>query len=315
MPTAAARAARTRAHVRTHQTLGVAKKPRKRLPRQARPDGIRREYARALVAMFRARVRPAFAELERELPGLLESARRARMHADGGEIRADAGEIRADAGESQRLKVLLERARNSLTASVSQHDVEVLAEEFGRRVSTFQRVQLNQQVKAALGVDVLLRDRALSDMLRGFAAENANLIVGATRQLADDVGAVVHRAVAQGALHGDIAPELEKRFGFAEDRAARIARDQVGKFNADVDQARQRELGVTRFVWESVKDERVRGDPGGLYPKAPTSHYDFDGKTYAYSDPPLNADGVPILPGDEINCRCFATPVLEDLLE
>ncbi len=346
MPSAAARAAKTAHVVRTHRTVGTAKRPRGRLPRPARPDGIVREYARALIALM-SKIRPAYADLERELPGLLESARRARLHVD------DAGSVhvnRADAGESDRIRLLLEQAKNRMKASVSQGDIEALAREFARKTSTF-------QVKAALGVDVLVTDRALGELTKGFSAENAHLITSIPNQVADDVGKVVLRAVQGGRLAGGeaqnvvqrggawyttsksgdrtlggpfasaaeasahraktegIAPELERVFGFSEDRAKRIARDQVGKFYGEVAAARQKELGITRFIWRTVKDERVRGDPGGLYPKADPSHYDLEGKTFSYDDLPEVMDGQTGLPGQAINCRCYAEPVFDDILE
>lgn len=94
------------------------------------------------------------------------------------------------------------------------------------------------------------------------------------------------RAIQDGQLHGDLADELEGQFGFSEDRAALIARDQIGKAYGQINASRQREMGVTQFIWRTVEDERVRSE-----------HEDRNGETYDYSDPP---DGE--LPGEPINC-------------
>ena len=60
---------------------------------------------------------------------------------------------------------------------------------------------------------------------------------------------------------------------------------------------RQKEIGVTEDVWRTAGDERVR-----------ETHAANDGETFKWSDDtPGPADGRP---GEEINCRCYAEPVL-----
>jgi SPP1 gp7 family putative phage head morphogenesis protein len=70
-----------------------------------------------------------------------------------------------------------------------------------------------------------------------------------------------------------------------------------------VNHARQRELGVERFVWRTMGDERVRDE-----------HDELKGETFSYDDPP-EIDGEPTLPGDDVQCRCYAEPVLDDLFD
>ncbi len=101
----------------------------------------------------------------------------------------------------------------------------------------------------------------------------------------------------------------------AADRAELIAVDQVGKLYGQVNAKRQQDLGVTEFIWRTVGDERVRGNPGGLYPKATPSHWDRDSKTYRYDDPPKGKSGEKELPGVPIRCRCSAEPKLDHLLD
>ena len=88
-------------------------------------------------------------------------------------------------------------------------------------------------------------------------------------------------------------------------KAALLARDQVNRLNGQLDQHRQAQMGVTRYVWRTMEDDRVR-------PK----HADQDGKVHSWDKPPkVGAKGERFHPTQDYNCRCYAEPVLEDLLD
>lgn len=282
------RAKRTAAAVRAARMIGLAKRPRMRLPRQMLPRGIAREYARELLRVV-ARTREAFAPLLAELPALLESAARERNDA-----------ARIDAGEGRRIRELVERAKRSLDQSVSPADVERLAEKFAARTATWQRVQLNRQTQAALGADVFLRDEKLAAMVEGFVAENVALIKNIPDKIAAEVETAATRAVQNGRLHPELAKELEQRFGYGTDRAKLIARDQVGKLYGQINAARQKELGAERFIWRTLSDDRVRDE-----------HEALDGQSFSYAEGGHPTEG---LPGEPILCRCYAEPDFSAIL-
>lgn len=229
-------------------------------------------------------MRAALAPLLAELPRLLESAARDRT--------------RHDAGEGARALALIERAREALGAALRQRDVEALAAEFARRTSSFQRGQLLRQVRAALGVDIPLIDRRLPALIEGFVGENVALIQDLPVKTLGEIQRAVTRAISSATPHQQLAEEIEDRLGIATERAKLIARDQIGKIYGQVNAARQRDLGVDQFIWRTVRDERVRDE-----------HSDREGQIFSYSDPP--EDG---LPGEAVNCRCFADPVLDPLI-
>ncbi len=274
---------RTIRHVRFARAVGLASRPRKRLPRQITPRPIEREYARRLL-QFVAATREALAPLLEQLPGLMQSAARERF----------------DAGEGKRIRDLIEQARARMSNTVQQADLDRLAEEFARRTATYQRVQILKQTRAALGVDVFLADRGLATLVDGFVSENVALIKSLPEQIIAGVEGTITRGVTSGKLHRDIAKDLEDRFGFGEDRAKLIARDQVGKFYGQVNATRQKELGIDQFIWRTSNDERVRDE-----------HAVLEGEVFSFADGGHPEEG---LPGEAINCRCFAEPVFDDLL-
>jgi len=279
-----ARAARTVRHIRLMRVAGlVGKKRRGRLPKQLIPTTIEREYANAL-ARYAEIVRKAFGPFLAELPALMESANRDRTAA-----------LKTDAGEGRRIRELIEQAQTNIRSSITTGDLEKLAVAFAERTATWQRKEMSKQVTAALGADVFLADRQLKPLTEAFVNANVGLIKNIGDKTAFDVEAATMRAIQAGTLHGDLTKELEARFDFNESRAALIARDQIGKAYGQINAARHRELGVDRFIWRTVGDERVRDD-----------HSDRDGVEYSYNDPPEGE-----LPGEPINCRCYADPVFD----
>jgi uncharacterized protein with gpF-like domain len=273
---------------------------RRRPPAHLEPDALRREYQRALIGLVK-RLRPALDRALAELRPIVE--------------KASASTERADAGEGPAARAVVARLRQRLAAAITPTDIEALARKFAAQTATWQRVQLAAQTKAALGVDVVASDARLPALVDAWIEANVGLIKNLGDRLAADVEAATLRAVEGGKLWPDLAVELEQRMGFTTERARLIGRDQIGKVYASIEQARQRELGVRRYVWHVVDDERVRGNPAGLYPRAKTSHYVLDGQTFEYANPPLNDAGEPISPGSEILCRCFGEPVWDDILD
>lgn len=230
-------------------------------------------------------------------------------------VRHDSAE-RYDSPESRRVQQLIREAARRLRLKLNKREIARLAKKFAEQTSTFQRVQLHRQVHAALGIAAPLAAEYTQSRIADFVRENVALISRIPQEHHGEIETMVHRAVTSGQLSDDLADDLEQRLLMSERHARFIARDQISKLQADLNHARQRDLGVTRFVWRTMRDERVRGTPGGLYPNAQPSHFDLDGEEFAYDNPPMppGAEG-PILPGDDYNCRCYAEPVMDDLVE
>ena len=109
-------------------------------------------------------------------------------------------------------------------------------------------------------------------------------------------------------------------------RAKLIARDQTKKLNSNLNQARQQSVGITLYIWKTVRDERVVGRPGGLYPqgnKAHGNHYVMEGLYCRWDDSTVysedrgetwkkrQAEMPQTHPGQDIQCRCHAAPVVD----
>jgi len=269
-------------HVRIMRQIGAARRPRKRLPRQQQPNGIRREYAKALVAKLGPVMRQAFTPLLAELPHLFP-------HHDTAHL---------DAGQGGRIRAMIAQARAQMRQAFSPTDVENLARKFTERTATWQRIQLGNQLRAGLGVDPFISDHPLRGIIADAVHENVALIESITPRVADQIETMVLTAFNTAQRHEQLAADIEQRFVVGEDRAKLIARDQIGKVYGDVNRARQENLGVTGYIWRTSNDERVREE-----------HALREGDTFQWNDPP--EDGPP---GQPINCRCYAEPILSDIL-
>ncbi len=201
---------------------------------------------------------------------------------------------------------------NSVRLRVDQEvqNEERIAVTAAMNISDFNQKEWRAIVKQAIGIDLYANEPWLRDELKSWARENANLITtmeeGAIRQ----VSQWTQKGLREGWSHRDIAKNIEERFDVSRSWAKFIARDQTGKLNGDLTQARQTESGVKAYFWRDSRDERVRGNPGGLYPKAEPSHWDRNGQRFLWSKPPAGGH-----PGHDYNCRCTSEPDLRGLLE
>lgn len=285
-------------------TLKGKRHPR-RLPKQHPPIRIEEQYAKALLRVVVGSVRKAYAKLIAEGKALAQAKHEEKYPKA----------VRTDSPESRKVQGLIADAAQDLRGRTNKPQIAALAKRFAQQTQTFQRVQLNNQVSDVLGVDVPERDPEVADRMSDFVRQNVDLVSSIPQDLHGELGSLVHHAVVQGRPSRDLSNDIEKRFGVAESRARLIARDQIGKLYADINRHRQRRLGIQKFIWRTMKDERVRGDPDGKYPNATPSHFDLEGLMFSYDDPPTpeGADG-PLLPGEDYQCRCYAEPVLDDLL-
>ena len=152
-----------------------------------------------------------------------------------------------------------------------------------------------QELSKRLGVPAtrgVLEQAALEDRAR----ELAKYIKDIPTKLSSDVAQQVLLARAQGMSTVDLGKLISERTGIAQRRAALIARDQLGTLNGELSKRRQLAAGITKYRWQTARDERVR-----------PSHRNVQGQVFSWEAPPEMGH-----PGEPINCRCVALPVLDD---
>lgn len=252
------------------------------MPRPARTTGLERDYTERLLVLVQL-VESELGELLAALPWLAAST----------------VATRADAGEGDTVRAIMDKIRERVRRRVSVTELERLGREVAGRVSAHAREQLFRQIRAVVGVDLFVSDARVAPLVDGFVSENVSLVRDIPERLVSDLENTVVRGLRQGASTRQLTDAIQERLGVARKRAKVIARDQIGSLNGQINAARHRAMGVKRFVWRTSGDERVRRE-----------HASRDGRVYEYSSPPGGE-----LPGEPINCRCFAEPVISDILE
>lgn len=257
----------------------MARRPKvRRAPRPREPRAVERAYAAALARL----TRDMSAAVERALRGPL--ARAARI-----EAREDApGDPFADldwAGLRLRLGRISDRGAR-------------IVDQFGRKLRDFNGADIGEILK----IDLAQEPPEVAAVLEAWRRENVSLISSIAERLHEDVRGVVREATTRGTRVETLARLIKGRYRVSESRARLIARDQTVKANAALTEQRHKAAGVTRYVWSTSRDERVRD-----------MHAALEGTVHEWTDPPVtNERGDRNHPGEDYQCRCVAIPVLED---
>lgn len=261
-----------------HQ-LGHAKRPRP-VPRGRYPMVDEIDYGNQLAAIVE-RMKEPYRELAQLLP---------RSATDS--LVADEDPLVA--------RRILETLRERMQGTLNLGEMEKLAAFYGDRVSRRGREQLANQLRAGLGVDIPVVDpQAIRDMVRMFARENAALISRIPENLHNEVANLTMQAFTNKWSRREFAEKLEERFEISESRARFIARDQVGKLNAQLSEERNTALGIKAYYWRTRRDKRVRKE-----------HRKKEGRRFLYSHPPKGGHA-----GHPPGCRCVQEPDLSDILD
>jgi SPP1 gp7 family putative phage head morphogenesis protein len=150
--------------------------------------------------------------------------------------------------------------------------------------------------------------------MRQFIDENTNLIRSIGTEYFGKVQQDTYKFIQEGVYNKEYAKQisaefseefkrqyergiLKRRVSNADARARLIARDQISKYNGQLNQTRQTALGITKYRWVTVGDDRVR-----------ESHRSKNGKIFSWDSPPSDTGH----PGDDYQCRCVAAMVADE---
>lgn len=262
-------------------------KLRKRVRRQQQPDEIRVEYLSALMPI----VEDAGREFRKVAPEIIRLLEEERAHTRKDGARTDAGE------RGSRARELVDRAAREAADSIDVSALRDVALHYGKQTSDFQRKQLSNQMQDAIGIPYAAIERPTRDRVEEFAARNVDLIKTVPDRYFDRIRLDVEKAFATGERPETLAERFVDVYGIAERDAERIARDQIGKLNGEVNRDRQESIGVERFYWRTMNDNVVRDE-----------HEEREGLLFEWGEAD---DGDP---GEPINCRCYAEPDFSALL-
>lgn len=274
---------------------------RNRRQRMPKPTDIRK-FQRSHTARLLSIVTPYQEIVERELFPLLDI------------IVSEAG-VRLD----DHIDIINETIRKIREESTSSTNPAVMArriQDTAWAIDGAGRDLFNRQFKTVFSVNPIAAEPWLEAEVKAFVAENASLISTLPGESLSDIEQMVFRDARRGLSPQVIRANILKQFNITEARAQLIARDQVSKFNGRLTELRQKQSGITRYIWRDSEDGRVRtfSNTSGT-----SDHARLSGETFSWDDPPVTIfkgkrAGERNHPGEDIQCRCYAEPVIEDLL-
>jgi len=284
------------------ESLGISNRKLGRVPAQKYPRQFEAKYSRKLLAL----VRSWEALVKENLFPLLTGIAQDYDLENDNPMRSD--------GAVEDLNKLMQVIETGMTIAP---ETRLLALNIGQNTSEWNDKNWRRTLRTVLGVDVFTREPWLENLLQGFADKNVALITKMRDETLQDIRRITIEGLESGKRVRTIRAEILNgtklqagRFKKTRTRAQLIARDQIGKLNSQLTENRQTALGIDDYTWRTALDERVRGNPAGLYPNAVPSHYDREGKTFSWNDPPAGGH-----PGEAIQCRCVAEPNIEELAD
>lgn len=205
-------------------------------------------------------------------------------------------EKRFDSIWLQQLKQIIEKTYFDFEKIVSKPSIEIITKEQAEKISIMNKTQFVKVIHSAVSVNPITSENWLEPQMKAFQSQNTDLITKLSKEQRDRIEQTLYTNLSSGKGIEQITKELKKNKQFGIKRSKLIARDQTNKFNSQLTQLRQKEIGISYYIWTTSRDERVRA-----------SHRALDGKKIDWSKPPAEGHA-----GEPIQCRCIAQPVIDD---
>jgi SPP1 gp7 family putative phage head morphogenesis protein len=183
-------------------------------------------------------------------------------------------------------------------------------------MNDFNSAQWEKAAKAELGVEFPVYEDWWQGTKSAWQDENYRLIHKMAEDYISRINMAAERAVTSGMSPAQLSQAIHKIDSTIKtSRANLIARDQIGKLNGRVTQARMEAVGLNLYEWSTSLDERVR-----------ESHLALEGKICRWDDPSLYTDDggktwkdrpaswCQFHPGEDIQCRCTALAYWDELV-
>lgn len=210
--------------------------------------------------------------------------------------RPDSEENRLDADYAKQLKELTDKTYLDFSKAVNQPRITTVSAEQAQRIALLNKKEFVKVIHSSLSVNPIVQETWLQPQMQSFTAQNVDLITNLGLEQKKRVEQNLFQNLSAGHGIDKIKEDLQKSENFGKYRSKLIARDQTNKFNGQLTQLRQSEVGIGQYVWSTARDERVR----------PT-HAAMEGTIVDWNKPPPIGH-----PGSEINCRCIAQPIITD---
>jgi len=223
--------------------------------------------------------------------------------------RGDSASVRTD--DVGHIGDKLDELKHYFYALATEEALRQQVEDYSRMILEYSKRQWSRSIKQIRKLDPITNDAALEGILQAHVRENVRLIKSIPEKHFGEIERIVMDGVRKGKGIKEITDEITAVY--PSKTAGLIARDQCGSFCGALSREQHRQAGLKTYIWRNMQDERVRGNPMGKYPSAKPSHWDREGKVFAWDEAngEIPTDGHPGFP---IACRCWAQIQEEEAL-
>lgn len=175
------------------------------------------------------------------------------------------------------------------------------------RVNIANQKDIYKAIQGDLGINVL--DIIKTDGLNGFVNANSLktlLQIQATRDKAiEDMSTNLLRLMVSGQSLDTLYEEVENVTGKNKTKSTLVARQELTVFNSQLNKKRALNLGFSQRKWNAVGGSSENDRTRKCHTARDGKFYPTDGKLYS------SCDGKSLEVGEEINCRCWDTFVMD----
>lgn len=216
----------------------------------------------------------------------------------------------ADAQTGNFASILLrlsKAAGKSILKQFSNDRLDTISQKALGKLDKKSKEEFYKRVAAKTGINVadLIAKEGMKSTTNALVAETAQWI----KTLRDDTFQKFTNntlfAMSQGESLDTIVSQFDDVVAERKNHAKFLARNQVQNYNSITTKIRAQNLGITKAIWETAGDERVR-----------PSHEDREGKEFDLAEGLYSSlDDLYLLPGTDYNCRCTYTMIIPETVE
>lgn len=186
----------------------------------------------------------------------------------------------------------------------SDDRIEEFTSEILKKTDKANRLGLYRMVENRIGIPAkeLMATEGLSSTINALELETAQWMKRLRDETLEYYTANTLRVMAQGGSLTDVLAEYKGMTEKRKNHAKFTARNQIANFNSLATKARAQNLGISKAIWVTANDERVR-----------PCHQVRNGKEFDLSEGLYSScDDKHLLPGIDFNCRCTSQLILPE---
>ena len=287
-----------------------------RSPRWLYPLAIEKMYAKGISALIKSYIKELNMGLEDKIEMWVKLNRRDSKQDD---LKREIDTFR------EKMKALILTYFG--TGFIYGSRVDQIVEGTADKVMEYALGQWKRQTTAVLGDPYNSLPSDWIEIKKFWMEENYNYIKKLAQEYNDKLDSILVAGLLASWGYDDFIETIQKlsnkMWGY---RSGFLAMDQVGNLNSQVIEGYAKSIDNDEFMWNTMGDERVRGNPLGKYPDYVPSHYIMDRKIFKYSDTSVySLDGrtwnkktpimEPLLPGRAPGCRCTASMYWDNFIK